>query len=232
MTEEIDTDLFDKIFAHIQELNNKFNFSDDISKISFTRFFDCYNSYKKDITNEQKCELFIPFVKYIKDNGILIDIPSDYNDIFSFFYKIYIIKSQKYYYYFVRVFMSKYITLYTPKYFYDNLEKDILSEPYLKIFDYKKFLIIIKAFIDYKYISINLIIPNIHKYITYLKLIKTDTEKALIMKHKHMNIFSIEKKEQIYCNYITDIEAITNELYFACSYRYLWIGAVIRGIFL
>jgi hypothetical protein len=75
--------------------------------------------------------------------------------------------------------MSNYcITLYTPKYFYDNLEQDILSKNI--IFNYNKLLIIIKCFIDYKYIE--------------------------------------------------TIEATTNELYFACSYRYVWIGAVIRGI--
>ena len=134
--------------------------------------------------------------------------------------------------YFCKLFMSNYyITLYTPKYFYDNLEQYILST---KLYNYHKLLIIIERFIDYKYIPIKLIIQNIHKYITYLKLIKTDTKKTLIMNQMDTTflfIFNIEQKEQIYCNYIETIEAITNELYFACSYRYLWIGAVIRGTF-
>ncbi len=128
MTEEIDTDLFEKIFAYIQELNNTFNFSDDISEISFTRFFDCYNSYKKDITNEQKCELFIPFVKYISSIGICINIPTNFDDIILFLCNI-LNHQIVFFNYFCKLFMTNYcITLYTPKYFYDNLEKYILSK--------------------------------------------------------------------------------------------------------
>jgi hypothetical protein len=81
MTEDINTDLFDKILAHIQDILYRYN----ISKISFYRFFDSYNSYKKDITDEQKCELFIPFVKYISSIGICINIPNNFDDIFLFF---------------------------------------------------------------------------------------------------------------------------------------------------
>jgi hypothetical protein len=226
MTEDINTDLFEKILAHIQDILYRYN----IRKISFYMFFDSYNSYKKDITDEQKCELFIPFVKYISSIGICINIPTNFDDIILFLCNILNNHKIAFFNYFCKLFMSNYcITLYTPKYFYDNLEQYILSE---EIYEYDNLLIIIKAFIDYKYIPINLILPNIHKYITYLKLIKTDNEKELIPERFNIFGFYIEESpQQLYSEYITDIEAITNELYFACSYRYLWIGAVIRGIF-